>query len=93
MDARGGGLLCTCGKWHQESGRGWVEERKQAGWTRGPKDLEKKTSPHLVRWNQLDEDTREIDRVFIRGLPRFLARAGFQIVRVEEGDGPDRTAE
>jgi hypothetical protein len=62
----------------------WVDERKKAGWTLGPKDLEKKTSPYLILWSQLDEDTREIDRVFIRGLPRFLARAGFQIVRVEE---------
>jgi len=65
----------------------WVEERKHAGWTPGPKDPMKTTSPYLVPWSDLAEDVRELDRVFIRGLPRFLARAGFQIVRVGEGSG------
>jgi len=63
----------------------WVEERRRAGWSLGPKHPEKRTSPYLVPWSDLDEEVREIDRLFIRGLPRFLARAGFQIVRLRGG--------
>ncbi|MFH1764154.1 MAG: NAD-binding protein [Gemmatimonadota bacterium] len=59
----------------------WVEERTDAGWTDGDKDPVKKKSPHLVPWGQLGKEIRELDRVFIRGLPRFLAKAGFRIVR------------
>ena len=65
----------------------WVGERKRAGWSRGPKHPGKTTSPYLVPWSDLEEEVREIDRLFIRGLPRFLARAGFQIVRVGRGGG------
>ena len=60
----------------------WVEERRRDGWKLGPRKSDKKTSPHLIPWEDLGEETRELDRSFIRGLPRFLARAGFQIVRV-----------
>jgi hypothetical protein len=66
----------------------WVQERSRAGWVLGPKAAERKTSPYLVPWSELDEEIREYDRIFIRGLPRFLARAGFQIVRVEDGQHP-----
>jgi hypothetical protein len=66
----------------------WVEERRKAGWVLGPKNLEKGSSPYLAPWSELDEPARELDRLFIRGLPRFLAKAGFQIVRVARpGDG------
>jgi hypothetical protein len=63
----------------------WMEERRREGWTctPGPKDIEKKTSPYMVPWDKLPDNVREWDRVFIRGLPGFLARAGFQIVRLK----------
>ncbi len=61
----------------------WVKERKQTGWTLGPKQPEGTTSPYLVPWRQLDEDVRELDRTFIRTLPDLLARSGFQIVRIK----------
>lgn len=67
----------------------WVEERRRSGWRPGPRDRERKTSPHLVPFDDLDEKVKEYDRIFIRGLPRFLARAGFQIVRLESPE--DRT--
>ena len=60
----------------------WVEERRRDGWRLGPRNAERKTSPHLVSWEDLSEEARELDRSFIRGLPRFLAQAGFRIVRV-----------
>jgi Trk K+ transport system NAD-binding subunit len=61
----------------------FVEERLAAGWTHapGPKNLERKTSPHLGPWAELDEPTREIDRETVRGLPAFLGGIGFRIRR------------
>jgi len=61
----------------------WSAERLFEGWTyaSGPKDAERKTSPHLVPWDELSEEIRELDRDAVRGLPAFLAEAGFRIVR------------
>ena len=60
----------------------WCQERKQAGWTHGPeKNAEKKTNPDLLPWDELPEEEKEKNRRFVRGLPRSLARAGFQIGR------------
>ncbi len=66
-----------------EHGR-WAEERRRQGWAYapGPKDISKKTSPYIVPWEKLTEDIKEYDRNVIRGLPVFLARAGFQIYRL-----------
>ena len=71
-----------------EHGR-WVDERLQTGWTyaSGIKNVEKKTSPYLVPWDELSEEVKEWDRVTIRGVPGFLARAEFQIVRLRPRDG------
>jgi len=64
----------------------WVGERLRDGWTydAGPKDVERKRSPYLVPWEELDEQVREWDRVAVRGIPTFLARAGFQVVRLQQ---------
>ena len=62
----------------------WNEERQLEGWTYapGPKNLDKKTSPYYrVPWDKLSEDIKDYDRNTIRGLPAFLAQAGFQIYR------------
>jgi hypothetical protein len=63
----------------------WNEERLREGWhyAPGPKNIEKKTTPYLVSWEQLPEDIKELDRNMVRGLPAFLARAGFQIYRTK----------
>jgi len=65
----------------------WVEERRRDGWTYvpGEKDIDRKTSPHMVPWDDLSNDVKEWDRVFVRGLPKFLARSGFQVVRPPAG--------
>lgn len=60
----------------------WVAERRRSGWTEGPRDLEARTSPYLVSYDQLSDEVKEQDRAMVRGMPRFLARAGFEIVRV-----------
>lgn len=64
----------------------WCDERLGQGWkyAPGPKDIEKKTSPYLVHWDQLSDEIREYDRNVIRGLPVALARAGFQIYRMRK---------
>jgi hypothetical protein len=66
----------------------WVEDRRRLGWSLGPKDPGRPTSPYMVPWSELDEEARDLDRLFIRELPRFLARAGFQIVRLEHEAPP-----
>lgn len=60
----------------------WMAERLFEGWTYDPgeKDLDRKTSPHLVPWDELSDDVKEFDRNAVRGLPAFLATAGFAIV-------------
>ncbi len=61
----------------------FVDERLRAGWTYGDtKDTERKTNPTLVPWDQLSEEERDKDRNAVRGLPAFLAKAGFHIYRL-----------
>ena len=60
----------------------WYREHIQDGWVYGlEKDADKKTNPDLVEWDDLPEEEKEKNRRFVRGLPRSLARAGFQIER------------
>jgi hypothetical protein len=61
----------------------WSTERWHEGWTYKPgaKDLNRKTSPYLLDWDELPEDFKQYNREAIRSLPLFLARAGFQIFR------------
>lgn len=61
----------------------WCEERRREGYTfaLGPKDPEGKTHPDLVSWEVLPEPERDKNRAVVRDLPRFLAQAGFQVVR------------
>ncbi len=58
----------------------WCEGRRKEGWRWGAeKDAERRTNPALLPWEELPESEREKNRAFIRGLPRLLAQAGFQI--------------
>jgi len=62
----------------------WVDERRRAGWRPGPaKDVDRKISPYLVPWEALTEPVRDQDREPVRQLPRFLAGAGFKIIRLD----------
>ncbi|MBI4870683.1 MAG: hypothetical protein HY814_03860 [Candidatus Riflebacteria bacterium] len=59
----------------------WVAERLEAGWRPGPRDPVQKTTPYLVGWDALTEEVREWDRQPVRALPKFLAKAGFEVYR------------
>jgi hypothetical protein len=57
----------------------WNRERLAAGWTLGPRDKEKKTTPYLVSWDRLPDDIREYDRESVRNIPQAMADAGFRV--------------
>jgi voltage-gated potassium channel Kch len=57
----------------------WMAERFLAGWQRGPRDLEKRCSPHLVAWEDVPPEIQEYDRNFARILPEVLELAGCEI--------------
>jgi len=59
----------------------WVSDRRGDGWkySRGPKNIKKKTTPYLIPWDELSEEIRELDRNTVRELPSFLYKADFQI--------------
>ena len=60
----------------------WVKERTENGWTYGPqKDVKNKTSPHLVPYNQLSEDVKELDRDTAKNLIPLLAEVGLKVYR------------
>lgn len=59
----------------------WVHERTESGLRPGPQRTAQ-THPDLVSWDELGEEAREKDRVFVRALPGLLAGEGFAIVRL-----------
>jgi hypothetical protein len=59
----------------------WVAERRRSGWRPGPRDVSRRTTPYLVPWEELPEEVRDKDRMFVRRLPRMLASVGLQAVR------------
>jgi hypothetical protein len=64
----------------------WVQERERKGWrfVAGPEDSKNKTHPDLLPWNQLSENAKEKDRQPAINLPKMLARAGFQVYKLNE---------
>ena len=59
----------------------WVAERVSEGWQMGPRDPEKKLTPYLVDWNNLEEEIRDYDRHAVLGIPATLARVGLEVYR------------
>jgi len=58
----------------------WNAERYLDGWSYGEsRDLDRKISPYLVKWEELPEDIKEYDREFVRSIPQILAKKGFEI--------------
>jgi len=65
---------------HLEHDR-WLADRLALGFTLGePTSLDPKRSPHLVEWERLPDDVKQIDRELVRGIPSILARAGYTVV-------------
>jgi hypothetical protein len=61
----------------------WVSERLLDGWVYGEqRNVGKKISPYLVPWDSLADDVKEWDRQPVRELPKFLAKAKFEIYRL-----------
>lgn len=59
----------------------WMNERIRRELRRGPERTEW-THPDIAPWEELSEKARDKDAEFIRALPRLLADAGFQIMRL-----------
>ncbi len=63
----------------------WFNELTEKGWRHGTvRDDANKIHDCLVSWDELDEKNREIDRIYVRSLPKFLARIGLDIYRMPE---------
>ncbi len=62
----------------------WVRYHLGRGWRYAPgaRDPNRRTHPDLIPYDDLTEEKREYDRNAVRGIPAFLARAGFQAHRL-----------
>jgi ppGpp synthetase/RelA/SpoT-type nucleotidyltranferase len=58
-------------------------ERFLGGWRKGPKDVNKKTSPYLVPWSELPEDIKDLDRDAVKKIPEILAKMKFEVRRLK----------
>lgn len=62
--------------------RRWMDERRAAGWSQGvEKDVASKITPHLVPYDQLTEQMKELDRNAVRKIPGVLSRVGLGAYR------------
>ncbi|MFN2497378.1 MAG: NAD-binding protein [Pseudonocardiaceae bacterium] len=59
----------------------WSGERRAAGWTPGPRNTKRRTTPYLVPYHELPTEIQEYDRSAVRAIPSLLASAGYGIVR------------
>lgn len=58
----------------------WVEERLSQGWRFGQnRDVDSKISPHLVGWEALSDEMRDLDRDAVRLIPELLAQAALAV--------------
>jgi hypothetical protein len=61
----------------------WMNERLKAGWKHGPvRDPARRTSPDLVPWTSLSEQSRDKDREAVNRIPDLAKLAGFNIHRM-----------
>ena len=62
----------------------WMNNKLAGGWVCGDeKDTAKKTSPFIKPWDELLEETKELDRVPVRAIPELLERAGLGVYRLK----------
>jgi hypothetical protein len=59
----------------------WVTERLESGWRPGPKDVDQKTTPYLVPFDELPDDIADLDRDAVRQIPEALALVDLKAVR------------
>lgn len=62
--------------------RRWIAERVKAGWSYADaRDVDAKTSPYLVPWEDLPDRAREWNRSAVRNIPALLASENLAIAR------------
>ena len=62
----------------------WMQSKQKGGWIYGnKKDIEKKISPYMVSWSELDEDARNLDRDPIRNISNILKDTSIGIYRIK----------
>jgi uncharacterized membrane protein len=61
----------------------WMRERERQGYVRGAVRVGL-FHPDLVPWDELSPGAREKDIQAVRDIPRILAAAGYQVIRVAE---------
>ncbi|MFW6161440.1 MAG: NAD-binding protein [Planctomycetota bacterium] len=66
----------------------WSAERWLEGWTPGPRDPDRKTTPYLVPYDELPQAVRDYDRQTVREIPALLDLVGQKIYRAN-GARPD----
>ncbi|MFA5523144.1 MAG: RyR domain-containing protein [Tissierellales bacterium] len=60
----------------------WVDERSKNGWTYGEaKDIDNKISPHLIPYEELTEDVKELDRDTVRNIISLLNTIGLKVYK------------
>jgi len=69
----------------------WMEERLGYSWIFGEiKDTEKKISPYLVPYDELNEEVKNLDRDTIRNMPALLGKIGLAAyVKKKDGSSPE----
>jgi hypothetical protein len=63
----------------------WVTERLESGWRPGPRDVERKTTPYLIPFDDLPDDIADLDRDAVRQIPDALALVDLKAVRSADG--------
>ena len=69
---------------HMEHER-WMRERQRQGFQWGPVRTGRR-HPDMVAWEDLSDEAKEKDVEIVREIPRILAQAGFQVLRVADAD-------
>lgn len=59
----------------------WMRFHFEHGWKAGPRDDARKIHSDLVPWDDLSEESKDYDRIFVARIPRFLLHAGFLVER------------
>jgi len=60
----------------------WMQEKLDNGWKYAKKtDRVAKLHKSLIPWEKLSEVEKEKDRVLVKGIPKILAKAGYDIIK------------
>ena len=60
----------------------WYRAKINLGWSRGPRNPDKKTNPNIAPWNDLDIDTKDANIFTFMKLPQLCKKVGLKIIRV-----------